>query len=429
LGFFRKVFSKRSAVPSPQSSASFPASSVFTFGDIMKNPTVVACTNIISNAIAILPLNLYFKNPKDNARQKAGWHQLHTILRRRPNESESPTQFITKMLRHILQKGNAYIFKNIVNGKILSLHLLNPEAVTEIYTGMSVSYRYNGTVYTNAEILHIPSLITDDRGKGIATVDLARAAVLLGIQLDEYSLSSFGNGLNTKLLIDIAEMTANIQSLEEAQKVAQTVGDYVRRNYAGAENSGKPLILWTGMKATELKNQSSNRDAELLESRKWQELEICKIFGVPPFLVNGTYEVKYGGLEQAMTVFLNFSLAPYLRHIEQRLATLLDAYEQEAYYFEFDFNVLLRPDEKSRGDFYTKLFMMGGIDANGICARENIEPPKEGGDARFVPANLMPLRTDVLDAYMAGAKLKAAALIAGGPVAPDTARAAGDQAL
>jgi HK97 family phage portal protein len=427
MGLFGKLFSKRNAPPLA-GGISYPSSN-FTFSDIQKNPTVVACTATISNAIAILPLNLYFKNPKTGARQKAGWHPLHTILRRRPNLSESPTLFISKLLRHILQKGNAYLYKDIgEDGKLVALYLLNPESVKETYVGRRVSYWYEGIAYTDKEILHIPSLITNDHGRGFAMVDLARAAVLLGIQLDEFSLSSFGNGLNTKLLIDIAEMTANTQDLEAAQKVARTVADYVKRNYAGADNAGKPLITWTGMKVTELKNQSSNRDAELLESRKWQELEICKIFGVPPFLVNGTYDVKYGGLENAMTVFLNFTLSPYLRHIEQRLGTLLDNFEQDAYYFEFDFNVLLRADEKSRAEFYMKMFSMGALSPAGICARENIDPPSEGAEARFVPANLMPLRDDVLDAYMAGAKAKAAALVAGGS-APDPARAAGDQAL
>jgi HK97 family phage portal protein len=341
---------------------------------------------------------------------------------------------MSKLIRHILWKGNAYVFLNYgADGKILSIHLLNPESVTEKYQGLSTTYWYKGIEYTSREILHIPSLITDDHGKGYAPVELARAAVTLGIKLDQFSLSAFENGLNTKLLLDIAEMTANVKDENEAQKVAQTVADYISRNYSGADNAGKPLILWRGMKAEELKNQSSNREAELLESRKYQEVEICKVFGVAPWMVNGTYDVKYGGLEQAMTVIVNFTLSPYLKHICERFITLLTAYEQEAYYLEHDLNVLLRPDEKSRGEFYYKLFSMGAISPEGVCAKENLEPPEEAGNVRFVPANMMPLRVDVMDSYMAGAKLKAAQLGSGGaagasgngPAADD---AVGDQA-
>jgi HK97 family phage portal protein len=426
MGLFARLFERRAA-PSPSSAFTVPSVSSFGFADIKRNPTVSASVNVIANSISILPLNLYFKNPRDGSRQKAGWHPLYTILRRRPNLAESPTLFVANMLRHILTQGNAYIYRNKVGGQIASLHLLNPEAVRETYSGMTVTYWYNSQPYTDADILHIPSLITDDHGKGFAPVEMARIAVTLGIQLDEYSLSSFGNGLNTKLLLDIADMTAGTKDQDQAQKLAKTVSDYVRRNYSGPENAGKPLVLWSGMKATELAHQSSNAEAQLLEMRKYQELEICKIFGVPPFLINGSYDVKYGGLEQAMTVFSNFTLGPYLRHIEQRLNSLLTEYESEAYYFEFDLNVLLRPDEKSRAEFYSKLFNMGAMSPGQIAAKENIDPPTEGADARFVPANMMPLRQDVLDAYMASAKQKAADMNAT-PTPTDPSLSTGSQA-
>lgn len=423
------LFSRRKKVsPDPTVVPSVSAFPYFTGSEIQKNTTVQACVNAIANPISILPLNLYFKNPKDGARQRAAWHELYGLLRRRPNSWESPTLFISKLLRHILQHGNAYLWRGEADGKIRALQLLDPESVKRDTTQWPVvRYWYNRTAYTEDEVLHIPSLITDSTGMGLSPVELAKAAVTLGIQLDQYSLNGFANGLNTKLLMDISEMTKDVKNEEEASRIAQTVANYIQRHYTGPENSGKPLVVWQGMKPTELKNQSSNRDAELLESRKWQEIEICKIFGVPPWMVNGSYSVPYGGLEPAMMMFLNFTLSPYLRHIEQRLNTLLSAYEQEAYYFEFDFNVLLRPDEKSRGEFYSKLFNMGAISPAGICAKENLDPPPEAGDTRFVPAQLMPLTEENMDAYMAKAKAVAAALL--DPKVQDPARAAGDDKL
>jgi HK97 family phage portal protein/HK97 family phage prohead protease len=414
MGWLQRLFTRRNK-PSPISSMTVPASSGFSFDSIKQNMTVTACTNVISNAISILPLNLYRKDPKTGARAKSVNHPLYRMTKFEPNPSESPTVWINKALQHILFYGNAYLYYERGQSSAAG-YWLNPRAVERRGFGVNVKYYYGGKAYGPEQILHIPSLITDDAGAGYAPVDMARAAVLLGIQLDEYSLSSFGNGLNTKLLIDIAEMTKDVKNEDEASKIAGVVADYVKRHYTGAENAGKPLVVWNGMKLQELTHQSSNRDAELLESRKWQELEICKVFGVPPFLVNGSYEVKYGGLEQAMTVFANFTLAPYLRHIEQRLNTLLEPSEQVQHYFEFDMHVLLRPDEKTRAEFYNKLFMMGAIDANGICARENIEPPAEAGHVRFVPAQLMPLTQANIDAYMASQKIKI----------QDPARAAGD---
>jgi HK97 family phage portal protein len=424
LGFFARLFNRRSAPPVPP--ATFTASSGFTFSDLRKNSTVTACVNVIANAISILPLNLFFRN-NDGSRSRAYSHQAYKLLRQRPNPSESPTIFISKLVRHIKEKGNAYVYKNKAGGDVISLHLLSPENVTEVYDGMKVFYRYGGETYDSETIIHISSLITDDRGHGYADVDLAKTAVLLASQFDYYALNAFGNGLNTKLLIDITEeVKAQGMDEEGAAKYARTISDFIAAHYTGYENAGKPLINFSG-KVVELKNQSSNREAELLESRKWSELEVCKIMGVPPFIVNGSYDVKYGNLESAMTVFLNFGLSPLLRHIEQRLAYgLLTAKEQERFYFEFDYNVLLRPDEKSRAEFYSKLFSMGAISPGQICAKENLEPPPEGADSRFFPANMAPLRTDVLEAYMAKSKSVAAGLV---NEPTDPARSAGDDKL
>jgi HK97 family phage portal protein len=432
MGKLSRLFSRRAAPPSPGLGAySFPAFSAFSSYEIALNSTVQACGNIIANSVSILPLNLYFRNPTDGSRAKAGWMPVYNVVKNRPNLTETPVIFYGRVIRDILQKGNCYLWKNYLEGQVVSLHRLVPEGVVERYQGIRTFFRYAGQEYEDGPdcpIMRITSLIVDDNGKGFSPLTFAKTAVQLGIQLDEYSLSSFGNGLNTKLIIDIADATKDMDE-DAAAAYARTVSEYVRANYTGSANAGKPYIQFLG-KATEIKGQSSNRDAELLESRKWQELEICKIFGVPPFLVNGSYDIKYGNLEAAMTVFVNFSLSPYLLHIAQRFNSLLTAYEQGAYYFEFDFSKLLRADASNRSAYYSKMFSMGAMSPDDIAASENLEPdPNGAGSMRYVPAQNMPLTKEVQDAYMADAKIKAAGLGSGGAGSPpDPALAAGSQA-
>ena len=432
MGILSRIFIRRSAPPpSGAASASFPSSIPFGNRDISLNSTVQACGNVIANAVSILPLNLYFRDPKTGARQRAGWHNLYNVAKYRPNLTETPVVFFGRMIRDILQKGNWYGWKSVVNGNVVGITRLVPEGMTEKYDGTTTIFCYNGVEYRDGPacpIMRITSLIVDDRGKGFSPLTYAKTAIQLGIQLDQYSLSSFGNGPNSKLIIDLSEMLADMANEEEAAKKVREVAEYVARNYTGAENAGKPLITLKGMKATEA-NIQSNRDAELLESRKWQELEICKIFGVPPFLVNGSYDIKYGNLEAAMTVFINFSLSPYLFHVAQRFNSLLSDYEQGAYYFEFDYSALLKADEKSRAEYYAKMFGLGAMSSNDIAAKENLEPDTSGaGDTRFVPANMMPLTPEVVDAYMAKAKAIAAGNLDPKAAPADPARAAGDQA-
>ena len=199
MGLFAKF--KKRATPEPRNYATAPASVSLAFSDIKKNPTVIAATNVIANAVSILPLNLFFKNPSDGSRKKATWHPLFRVVRRKPNPSDSPSLFMGRILRDIYFFGNAYIHIDRGAEGIKTLTRLNPQAVTESYNGWRPFFRYNGMTYNDEEVLRISSLITDDMGKGYSPVELVRVAVMIGVQLDQFSMSSFGNGLNTKILV------------------------------------------------------------------------------------------------------------------------------------------------------------------------------------------------------------------------------------
>ena len=433
MGILSRIFSRRSAPPpSGAASASYPSYIPFGNRDISLNSTVQACGNVIGNMIATMPLNLMFTDPRTGAKKRAGWDKRHTLLKYRPNLTQTPTVFYRQGVGDILNKGNWYLWKTMVGGEVRALTRLVPEAMTERYDGGTTIFCYGGQEYRDGPacpIMRITSLIVDDRGKGFPPLIFAKTAVQLGIQLDQYSLSSFGNGPNSKLIIDLSEMLADVANEEEAAKKVREVAEYVARNYTGAENAGKPLITLKGMKATEA-NIQSNRDAELLESRKHQEREICKILGPPVWMISGDGDVPYGNLEAANTEFLNVHLKPYLFHIAQSFdMALLSAYEQDAYNFEFDFASMLKPDAKTRAEIHNKYFMMGAESPDDICAAENMPPnPTGAGSTRFVPANLMPHDPETISAYMAKAKAIAAGNLDPKAAPTDPARAAGDQA-
>lgn len=411
------------------------AFSSFSDSQLRANSTVQACGNLLANSVSILPLNLYRKDRSTGARTKAGYHPVYQLLRRRPNATESPVVFLGKIMRDIIFKGGAYIWKDWIGNRLASLHVLAYDSVTAKRDGFRVEYWYNGENHTR-EIIYISSLITDPYSTGYSVVEFAKAAVELGLALDQFSLAAFQNGLNSKLFVDISEhLTAQkITDSNEAQKQARIIRDFLAAQYAGSGNAGKPIIGLNGLKLQELAKQNSFKEAELLESRKHQDSEIAKLFGVPLFLIDSNYDVKYGNRESALADFLNFGLMPYLLHIANRLEyALLGEAERDSFYLEFDFNVLNRPSAEARATIYGKLLDVGALSPNQIAASENLDSLGEVGDYHWMPANKMPLTPEVIDAYMAGAKLKAEQLGKGGglndPAAKDPARAAGDDKL
>lgn len=368
---------------------------------LLNNPTVIACVNLISRSISMLPLNLYVKSR--NGRAKAGWHPLFAVLRYAPNAEEPSAVFLEKVIRDMLMYGNAYIWKSYNDGKIDALYTLSAKDV-RVYRDSNTNeklFDYNGKTYTSRQILHIPGAFYDGT-KGYSPANYASKAIEMGVSLDEYARTAFDNGPSTRLLLDISERYPSGAKPEEVKEVA----NYIARNYSGKENAGKPLILFSKMKATPV-DVSSNKDAELVEARQYQQKVIAQIFQVPLFLL-GDGQVTYGNYEQSMTGFLTFTLGPWIKRIEQYFAMLLAPSELVNMYIEFDPSYLLRTDIATQTTNYAAMHRIGVLSINEIRERQNLDLLEDevAGNTHFAEANLMPLTKETIEAYMASQKLK-----------------------
>lgn len=369
--------------------------------NLLKNPTVISCINLISRSISLLPLTLY--NKSNRGSMKAGWHPLYPLLKYTPNAEEPISVFLEKVMRDILTYGNAFIWISRINGNIDALYSLDAKEVT-VYRDQNTNqkkYDYLSKSYTSREILHIPGAAYDGT-KGYSPASFAAKAIEMGVSLDEYARAAFDNGPNTKLLLDVSERFDRGAKPEEIKKVA----DYVSRTYSGKDNANKPFILFDKMKATPV-DITSNKDAELLEARIYQEKTIAQMFQVPLFLL-GKGEVTYGNYDSAMNAYLTFTLGPWIKRLEQYFALLLQPSERDGYYVEFNPAYLLRTDLASKTESYSKMLRIGVYSIDEIREKENLPPLEDevAGTTHFGEANLMPLNKETIKAYMANQKAK-----------------------
>ena len=74
--------------------------------------------------------------------------------------------------------------------------------------------------------------------------------------------------------------------------------ELLQEKFAGAINAGRPMLLDRGMDWVQL--SISPEDAQMLQSRAFSVEEVCRFFGVPPFMVGHTEKTtSWGtGLEQ-----------------------------------------------------------------------------------------------------------------------------------
>ena len=342
-----------------------------------------ACVRLISEAVGGLPLNCYKYNP-DGSRELDTSHPLAVLFSGKPNRYQNRVEFFETMTMQLALHGNCYAAIQRSGNRIIGLVPLMAEQM-EVTLGAdgSVIYKYtdgtNVTIYAAESIWH-PKLM----GNGI-----------VGLSPLEYARNSIGVGLasenRVKALAQNGFKPTGVLTIDKLLKPEQR--EAIRKQFADlAEGSDDPLkVLEAGMQYQQI--SMNPKDVQLLETRRFQIEDIARFFGVPSVLINDTTAstVWGSGVEQIVQGFYKLGLRPYLERYEASIKnSLLAPGERSQYDFEFDFNALLRGDEKSRFEMYREA-VMNGLKTINECRKLEALPPIEGGDEAFMQAQMTPI--------------------------------------
>jgi HK97 family phage portal protein len=129
----------------------------------------------------------------------------------------------------------------------------------------------------------------------------------------------------------------------------------------------------------------------LLESRQFQVPEICRFFGVPTVMVDGSAGATAAwpaSYEQQVQSFLTFTLRPYLEEWEDKIvADLMPPAARSTAVVEHNVEGLLRADSQGRADYLSKMVQNGLMSRNEGRRKENL-PVREGADDLTVQVNM-----------------------------------------
>jgi HK97 family phage portal protein len=133
------------------------------------------------------------------------------------------------------------------------------------------------------------------------------------------------------------------------------------------------------------------RDAQTLESRRFQVSDICRLFGVPPHLAMETdKQTSWGtGVEQQTLSFLRFSIDPWLKAIEDELKRKL--FSRTKFYAEFDRDALLAMDSEAARELFASAIQNGWMKPSEVRRLKNL-PPEAGADQLFINSTMQPLK-------------------------------------
>jgi HK97 family phage portal protein len=371
---------------------------VFSSGsDIVtgKDSTSFAAIDLICSSFA--GLSGYFYDRK--TRRPVKDHVLYDLILN-PNYDETKFQFFYHSAKDYFN-GNVYWYKyDNERGEVISLFRLNPAGV-RVKRNLSNQkiYTYRGIEYDYRKILHIPSRYGYDGLVGKSVFSECSRIFQNASELDSYIKNSFDNSVGNRLIIDI---TKAYPAATEEQ--IRQLRDKFLHEYTGIKNAGRPLMKSGKLEFDKIETDfKDNRANQLVENRKFQEKEVAKLFGVPLPLLNGTETTN---MESLYTIFIENAIRPLATSFEQSINKLIPFEERFTVYFEYSYNSLLKTSLQTRIDTYSKQVTNGMLSPNEIRRKENL-PEIEAGDNHFMAANLMPLRQDIVDAYMAGAKIKA----------------------
>jgi len=342
---------------------------------------VYAAIRLLSESVASLPLHTYQR--QETGKQRATEHPVARLLSSSVNPRMSSYSFRETIMGHVLTYGNGYA--EIVrdgSGNPVELLIITPDRVT-------VKQDDNGAIYylvdeslrlAADDVFHIAGLGFDGT-VGYSPITLARQCIGLGLGAERFGGSFFGNSAKPAGVLS----HPNRLSAEAAENLRNTW----RNAYQGVDNAGRTAILEEGMSWQSL--GISNDDAQYLETRQFQIVEIARWYGVPPHMIGSLDNATFSNIEHQGIEYVTYSLRPWLVRWEQEIKRKL--FVDDVYFSEFLVDGLLRGDTKTRYDGYKIARETGWLSVNEIRALENLNNV-EGGDTYIQPMNMEPMGTE-----------------------------------
>lgn len=370
----------------------YNSSTTFTNNKALLLSACYRCVEVISDSIAQLPCEPY-RIDSDGCKIKFTKHPTYNLLNREPNQNMSKFTFMKTMVVSMLLTGNAYaLIERDERGNAKALYyiptelvtILKPQTITD-----TISYSITGmkNVVEDCNMIHILNF-TSDGYEGISTLAYARKTLGLAMDAEANAEGFFKGGANVAGILKCNSPLATKQK------------ESLKSSWNSAFNGSTGTPNGIAVLDADLDFQSvtvNPSDAQLLETRQFNVIDICRFFGVSPVKAFDLSKSSYNTIEQMQLAFLTDTLQPLLEKIECEFQRkLYKPSEKDNITVRFSTAPLLRADKQSQANYYNTLFQMGVMTINEI-RRELDLPHLENGNTSFVQVNVQTLKNATQD--------------------------------
>lgn len=328
-----------------------------TTDNLLSIPTVSGCIERITNIIASLPIELY--KIENDCVDRVNDKRVN-LINDYTGDSLSGFDLKKSWLSDYLIHGSGLIYINKRLNNVLSLHYIDKLKISSLINEnpifKKVQYNLNGTTYNDYDFIKLLRRTKDGaKGTGILSENEDFLTMVYHAMQFEKLLVSGGGNKKGFIKSETRLSDEAIKSLKE------------QWNNMYANNNSNCVVLNSGLDFQESSNTSV--EMQLVENKKVNALEICKMFGVPESVLNGTCT------DEEYQSFIKLTILPMLALIESALnVALLSNKERDSFYFKFDTKELIKTDIEKRYRAYGEALRTGFMQIDEVRFNEDLPP-------------------------------------------------------
>ena len=365
----------------------------------MRCTTVHGIVRVLTTAIGSYPpsVGILRDAPTGQYVEEQPGHNLNRLFRR-PNAVQTCTEFVRMAVQHLALYGNFYALKG--QGQTGPIGFLRPienpdyVAIDDVnwQTGITWRVQFDGEqrMIPQRQMLHISNGMTGEDGiTGQSPILLAKEAIGICLAAEEMMAQLYGNGS-----IPATVLTGGHW---DSQEQYELWADKWRQFYGSKDRRGGTALMPEGMGLEQL--TFSPVDAQVLEMRKFQRIEIAQVYGIPPHRLADLERATFSNIEEQSLELVRDVAAPWVKLIQQAMQRdlLTDSDTNAGVVIRFDMESATEGKFKERMEGYRAAYEVGAMNPNEIRGKIKMDPRKDEGGEEFVTAMNMESSSDVDD--------------------------------
>lgn len=321
-------------------------------------PSVSACVDVITNTVAMLPIQLY-KDNNGKVEAVKGDDRVD-LLNNDTKDTLNAFEFKKALIEDYLLEGSGYAYINKQRNNIQSINYVsnNNVSASNNYDPIFKDYDIivNGKTYRNFEFIKL-NRKTKNGSEGVGIIAENNEMLTVAYLTLEYEKVLMKTGGNKKGFLKAQKKlgTEEMTALKTAW------------NNLYKDNTENVVVLNAGQEFQEA--SSSSVELQMNENKRTNSDEICKLFSMSPAMLSGNIT------EEQYNNFIKICILPIIKAFETELKRdLLLESEKDKYYFAFDTKELMKGDILKRFQAYQIGINTGFMQWDEVRYREDLEP-------------------------------------------------------